>query len=97
MKESVQPNHQMTPDTIGMFIGYLLNKFIKNNTYRLLDPAVGTGNLLTAVMNQELDKSVEGIGVEIDDLLIKLAYINANLQEHPIQFYNQDSLRATFY
>ena len=54
MKESVQPNHQMTPDTIGMFIGYLLKKFIKNNTYRLLDPAVGTGNLLTTVLNQEL-------------------------------------------
>jgi len=96
MKESVQPNHQMTPDTIGMFIGYLLKKFIKNNTYRLLDPAVGTGNLLTAAINQELDKSVEGIGIEIDDLLIKLAYINANLQEHPIQFYNQDSLEPLF-
>jgi site-specific DNA-methyltransferase (adenine-specific) len=96
MKESVQPNHQMTPDTIGMFIGYLLKKFIKNNTYRLLDPAVGTGNLLTAAINQELDKSVEGIGIEIDDLLIKLAYINANLQEHPIQFYNQDSLESLF-
>ena len=96
MKESVQPNHQMTPDTIGMLIGYLLKKFIKNNTYRLLDPAVGTGNLLTAAINQELDKSVEGIGIEIDDLLIKLAYINANLQEHPIQFYNQDSLESLF-
>jgi site-specific DNA-methyltransferase (adenine-specific) len=96
MKESVQPNHQMTPDTIGMLIGYLLKKFVKNNTYRLLDPAVGTGNLLTAAINQDLDKKVEGIGIEIDDLLIKLAYINANLQEHPIQFFNQDSLEPLF-
>jgi site-specific DNA-methyltransferase (adenine-specific) len=96
MKESVQPNHQMTPDTIGMLIGYLLKKFVKNNTYRLLDPAVGTGNLLTAAINQDLDKTVEGIGIEIDDLLIKLAYINANLQEHPIQFFNQDSLEPLF-
>ena len=61
-----------------------------------MDPAVGTGNLLTAAINQELDKSVEGIGIEIDDLLIKLAYINANLQEHPIQFFNQDSLEPLF-
>jgi site-specific DNA-methyltransferase (adenine-specific) len=96
MKESVQPNHQMTPDTIGMLIGYLLKKFVKNNTYRLLDPAVGTGNLLTAAINQDLDKTVEGIGIEIDDLLIKLAYINANLQEQPIQFFNQDSLEPLF-
>ena len=61
-----------------------------------MDPAVGTGNLLTTAINQELDKSVEGIGIEIDDLLIKLAYINANLQEHPIQFFNQDSLEPLF-
>nr|WP_221452313.1 class I SAM-dependent methyltransferase [Bacillus benzoevorans] len=96
MKESVQPNHQMTPDSIGMLFGYLLNKFMKQNSYRILDPVVGTGNLLTAVMNQELNKQIEGIGVDIDDLLIKLAYINANLQEHPIELFNQDSLEHLF-
>ena len=97
MKESVQPNHQMTPDSIGMLFGYLLNKFMKQSSYRLLDPAVGTGNLLTAAMNQGLNKRIEGIGVEIDDLLIKLAYINANLQEHPIELFNQDSLEHIIY
>lgn len=96
MKESVQPNHQMTPDSIGMLFGYLLNKFMKQSSYRLLDPAVGTGNLLTAAMNQGLNKRIEGIGVEIDDLLIKLAYINANLQEHAIELFNQDSLEHIF-
>ena len=70
-----------------MLVGYLLDKFVKKSAYRLLDPAVGTGNLLTTVMNQEINKSIEGIGVEIDDLLIKLAYISANLQEHPIDFF----------
>ena len=29
MKESSQPNHQMTPDAIGMFISYLVGKFTK--------------------------------------------------------------------
>jgi site-specific DNA-methyltransferase (adenine-specific) len=96
MKQSVQPNHQMTPDSIGMLIGYLLQKFIKNSHYRLMDPAVGTGNLLTAAMNQGIDNQIEGIGMEIDDLLIKLAYINANLQELPIEFFNQDSLEPLF-
>ena len=96
MKENVQPNHQMTPDTIGMLVGYLLKKFIKSPSYRLLDPAVGTANLLTAAMNQDPEKTVDGIGIEIDDLLIKLAYINANLQEHPVQFFNQDSLEPLF-
>lgn len=27
MKENVQPNHQMTPDAVGMFVSYLINKF----------------------------------------------------------------------
>jgi site-specific DNA-methyltransferase (adenine-specific) len=95
MKESVQPNHQMTPDTVGMLVGYLVNRFMKQSTFRLLDPAVGTGNLLTTVLNH-LQKKVESVGVEIDDLLIKLAYVNANLQEHPIQLFNQDSLEPLF-
>ena len=96
MKENVQPNHQMTPDAVGMLMGYLVEKFIQEKSFRLLDPAVGTGNLLTTVMNHQKDKMVEATGIEIDDLLIKLAYINANLQEHPIQFFNQDSLEPLF-
>lgn len=95
MKENVQPNHQMTPDSVGMLVGYLVEKFMKQPAFRLLDPAVGTGNLLTTVLNQS-HKKVDSIGVDIDDLLIKLAYVNANLQEHPIQLYNQDSLEPLF-
>lgn len=96
MKQSAQPNHQMTPDTIGLLIGYLVNKFVKKSSFILFDPAVGTGNLLTTVINQQVGKSIEGIGVDIDDLLLKLAYINANLQQHPIQLFNQDSLEPLF-
>lgn len=96
MKENVQPHHQMTPDSIGMLIGYLVAKFVKQTNFRILDPAVGTGNLLTTVLNQQGDKEIQSIGIEIDDLLIKLSYINANLQEHAIEFFNQDSLSNLF-
>lgn len=96
MKESTQPNHQMTPDAVGMLLGYLVNKFVKHPSLRLLDPAIGTGNLLTTVMNHQEAKTVDAVGVDIDDLLIKLAYVNANLQENPIQLYNQDSLEPLF-
>lgn len=95
MKENVQPNHQMTPDSVGLLVGYLVERFIKLSSFRLLDPAVGTGNLLTTVLNH-LNKKVDAIGVEVDDLLIKLAYVNANLQEHSIQLFNQDSLEPLF-
>lgn len=56
---------------------------------------MGTGNLLTTVLNH-LQRKIDSVGVEIDDLLIKLAYVNANLQAHPIQLFNQDSLEPMF-
>lgn len=96
MKDYVQANHQMTPDAIGMLVAYLINKFVEEKEIRLYDPAVGTGNFLTTVLNLLENKTVDAIGSEIDDLLIKLSYINANLQEHNVQLYNQDSLEPLF-
>lgn len=96
MKENVQPHHQMTPDAVGLLTGYLVNKFVTQPAFHLLDPAVGTGNLLTTVLNQQLHKKVDSIGIEIDDVLIKLAYVNANLQRHPIRLFNQDGLEPLF-
>ncbi|MEH7122804.1 class I SAM-dependent methyltransferase [Bacillus sp. JJ1503] len=96
MNEMIQPNHQMTPDAVGLLIGYLVNKFVQKNEYRLLDPAVGTGNLLTTVINQQQNKTVHATGIEIDDILIRLSYVNANLQQHPLRLFNQDSLEPLF-
>ncbi|WP_066292331.1 class I SAM-dependent methyltransferase [Bacillus sp. FJAT-29937] len=96
MNEMIQPNHQMTPDAVGLLIGYLANKFVQKDEYRLLDPAVGTGNLLTTVINQQPNKTVHATGIEIDDILIRLSYVNANLQQHPLRLFNQDSLEPLF-
>ncbi|MEO2074739.1 MAG: class I SAM-dependent methyltransferase [Bacillus sp. (in: firmicutes)] len=95
MKENVQPNHQMTPDSIGLLVGYLIDRFVKKPNFKLLDPAVGTGNLLTTVLNH-IPKEITSVGVDVDDILIRLAYVNANLQEHPIQLFNQDALEPLF-
>ncbi|MBY0098994.1 class I SAM-dependent methyltransferase [Mesobacillus maritimus] len=96
MKENIQPNHQMTPDSVGMFIGYLVSKFVDKQAYRLLDPAIGTGNLLSTVLNHQTDKTITSVGSDIDDILIKLAYVNANLQMHEVELFNQDSLESLF-
>lgn len=96
MKESTQPNHQMTPDAVGLLLGFLVNKFVTKSTYLLMDPCVGTGNLLTTVMNQQPGKTIEGIGIDIDELLLRLSFVNANLQQHPIELFNQDSLDPLF-
>ena len=97
MKQNVQPNHQMTPDTVGLFVSYLVGKFMSSQKkFTVLDLAVGTGNLLFTLLNQLPDKEIAACGVEIDETLLKLAYAGANLQEHPLQLYNQDSLESLF-
>ena len=98
MRKTTQPNHQLTPDSIGMFVSYLIRKFFRTTprNFSILDPAVGTGNFLTTVLNQLNWPDVRSQGVEIDDLLIRLAYVNANLQNHPLELYRQDSLRPLF-
>lgn len=95
MVGSTQPNHQMTPDSIGLLISYLVKKFMGNReTLRILDPAVGTGNLLSTCINHlQEDIQVQSYGVEIDEVLIRLALVGANLQGHHTEFHHQDSLR----
>ncbi|MDN7246009.1 class I SAM-dependent methyltransferase [Planococcus shenhongbingii] len=92
MKEHVQPHHQMTPDALGLLVGYLVELFVKEKEFTLLDPALGTGNLLLTVMNY-LDGRITGAGVEIDDMLIRLAASTADLVEQPVTFYRQDALQ----
>ncbi|MFD1708489.1 class I SAM-dependent methyltransferase [Siminovitchia sediminis] len=98
MKEHVQSNHQMTPDTIGFFINYLIGKFMEGKKeMSILDPAIGTGNLLMTILNgQGQDVYMEAYGVDVDDLLIKLAYIGANLQMQAVELFNQDALQPLF-
>ncbi|MEC3605574.1 class I SAM-dependent methyltransferase [Bacillus glycinifermentans] len=97
LKNIPHPNRQMTPDTIGLFIGYLVNKFMgRKKGLTLFDPAVGTGNLLLAVLNQLAETPGKAFGSEIDDVLIKLAYVQANLQQKEIELFNQDSLQPIF-
>ncbi|QWG46947.1 class I SAM-dependent methyltransferase [Bacillus mycoides] len=98
MKEGVQANHEMTPDAVGMFVSYLFHKFMQGQKeITVLDPAIGTGNLMTTVFNsakEELEMS--GFGVEVDEVLIKLALVNANLQKHAIEFFHQDGLAPLY-
>lgn len=96
MRKGSQPNHQMTPDTLGLLVGYFVEQFFEERLEKekisILDPAVGTGNLLITVMNL-LDGKVEATGVEVDELLIRLAAATADLTEQPVSLYRQDALQ----
>lgn len=95
MRKSSQPNHQMTPDTLGLLVSYFVEQFFEEelakNKVTMLDIAVGTGNMLYTTMNA-LDGKIEAIGVEVDDLLIRLAAATGDLLEQPVTLYRQDAL-----
>ncbi|GEN88080.1 class I SAM-dependent methyltransferase [Oceanobacillus sojae] len=93
MKGAAQQQHLMTPDTVSFLISYLVNKLIdKKGQITIFDPASGTANLFTAVLNQ-IENPVKAYASEVDPTLIELAVLNANLQKREISFYHQDSLR----
>lgn len=93
MKDSTQSQHLITPETIGLLVGYLANKLTSQlDTIRVFDPTSGTANLLTTVLNQ-LSSPFVAYASEIDPTLIQLGLHNANLQQKEIEFFHQDSLR----
>ncbi|MDD1504523.1 class I SAM-dependent methyltransferase [Lysinibacillus sp. CNPSo 3705] len=96
MRKGSQPNHQMTPDTLGLLVGYFVEQLfaerLKTEKISILDPAVGTGNLLLTVMNL-LDGKTEATGVEVDELLIRIAAATADLTEQPVSLFRQDALQ----
>ncbi|ALC82019.1 MULTISPECIES: class I SAM-dependent methyltransferase [Bacillus] len=95
--KNYHPNRQMTPDTIGLFISYLFNKFNQGTEpVSIMDPAVGTGNLLFTVLNHMSGKLGKIYGADIDDILIQLAFIQADMQKKEVSFFNQDSLQLVF-
>ncbi len=97
MKEAVQPHHAMTPDAVALFAGYLVQKFAKKSeNLTLLDPVVGSGNLITAVMNQLKDKETVAFGVEVDETLLRLAWVNANIQKHKVELFHQDVIKPLY-
>ncbi|WP_342525096.1 class I SAM-dependent methyltransferase [Chryseomicrobium sp. FSL W7-1435] len=94
MRKSSQPNHQMTPDALGMIVAFLVNELTQEKeAIRLFDPAIGTGNLMYTVANYLQGKEVEMYGSEIDELLLQLASQTAELLNQPIELFLQDSLR----
>lgn len=87
-------NAVMTPDSIALMVGYLISKFIKNlNGLKIADFTVGTGNFLTAILNQLNVEPELVYGVDLDHDLLQIAYTLSDMQEHPVHFYQQSSLK----
>ncbi|MFC0473250.1 class I SAM-dependent methyltransferase [Halalkalibacter kiskunsagensis] len=93
MKGAVQPHHSMTPDAVSLFISYLVNKVLgkRQDHVTLLDLAVGSGNLVSTLLNHATTH-LQAFAFEVDETLLKLAFVNANLQKHELNLFHQDSV-----
>jgi len=91
-KHSFSSNALITPDTIGIFMGYLIKKLYKNKTINsVLDPVIGSGNLVYTVLNHlSIDSKV--YGVDNDILKCNLARNLGDLLDYENEMFYQDTL-----
>lgn len=94
-KHAMIPNSMMTPDTIGLFMGYLIEKLYQEESLTsIFDPLIGTGNLVYTILNH-MHKSLKVYGVDNDLLKCKLARNAGDLLDLDNEVFFQDTL--TYY
>lgn len=92
-EEVIQPNHQMTPDSIGFILSYLVNLFNKNKKeLNIVDIASGTGHLSATIKEQNQDKTLMHHLIEVDPVLQRVSIHLANFLEIPFDVYPQDAI-----
>ncbi len=90
--ESLQANHQFTPDAIGFILMFLLENLTSEDKLDVLEIGSGTGNLAQTLLNNS-SKELDYMGIEVDDLLIDLSASIAEIMESSAQFLQEDAVR----
>lgn len=95
-KHTYSSNALITPDTIGIFMGYLIKKLYKNRQLKtVLDPVIGSGNLVYSVLNYLGQEDIKVYGVDNDLLKCNLARNLGDLMDVENEVFYQDTL--TYY
>lgn len=97
-EDKLQPNHQPTPDAIGLLMSYLAELFADfSKPAHVADLSVGSGNLLYTffayLSKQPKEVSHSFTGVENDELLISLTSTLSALLKIPVDLLHQDALQ----
>lgn len=90
--EPLQANHQFTPDGIGFLLVFLVDQLASSDKVDVLEIGSGTGNLAQTLMNN-CQRSLDYLGLEIDDLLIDLAASMAEVMKADVNFAQGDAVR----
>lgn len=81
----------VTPDTLGFFIGYLISRLSSSNQLSILDPLAGTGNLLISIENH-LKSDCNLYAIDNDKLKVNILKSIADLTSTLVEIYFQDTL-----
>ena len=90
--EPLQANHPFTPDGIGFLLVFLVDQLASSDQVDVLEMGSGTGNLAQTLMNN-CQRSLDYLGLEIDDLLIDLAASMAEVMKADVNFAQGDAVR----
>ena len=90
--EPLQANHQFTPDAIGHLMIFIIEQLWPTEALSLLELGSGMG-ILGASFLMSMNKKVDYLGIEIDDLLIDLAASMAEVMDLKMGFVQGDAVR----
>ncbi len=91
-KDARITNAQMTPDSIGMFIAYLVDRLYPNeNPKTVFDPLIGTANM-AVTMALQLDTPMRIVGVDDDWLMCTLARNLCDAMDIENQVFHQNTV-----
>ena len=90
--EPLQANHQFTPDGVGFLLVFLVDQLASSDQVDVLEMGSGTGNLAQTLMNN-CQRSLDYLGLEMDDLLIDLAASMAEVMKADVNFAQGDAVR----
>ncbi|MGO1127176.1 class I SAM-dependent methyltransferase [Streptococcus sp. V728] len=90
--EPLQANHQFTPDAIGHLMIFIIEQLCPTEDLSLLELGSGMG-ILGAIFLTSMNKKVDYLGIELDDLLIDLAASMAEVMDLQMGFVQGDAVR----
>lgn len=92
-EENIQANHQITPDSIGLILGFLVQRFTQDKEeLHVADIASGAGHLSAAVKEVLTETTIMHHLIEVDPVLSRVSVHLANYLEIPFDVYPQDAI-----
>ena len=90
--EPLQANHQFTPDAVGHLMIFIIEQLFPAESVSLLELGSGMG-ILGASFLTSMNKKVDYLGIELDDLLIDMAASMAEVMNLQMGFVQGDAVR----